>query len=512
MSRVRWGRGAGCRNPVLGVSARLLPVTLLALLALPLSASFGESARSVASAKTAHVVDHLNGRNISLGYRLDFTRSTRLRRATVAAAPSVNSRLRPFKLDFIYNRNPARPGTLQLTGFYLFPFYLGPELGPFGGCVQCAGSGHFGDSHWGSIAPFARKFGHTPSELGIPKQFVNHTYSSVAHGSIFMTSRTRFIQAAIGPFIGNFGVYGLNVGKQKLVKLRGGCIPAYLDWYASISAVNNFVLHHVSDLPTVPCNQAVPPGNHLAISAPAEFSSTGPVTGRITGHATGTQWLIVFQQPANKIKRNEPACLPNALAELGRTVVSFQRQVSGNFIDTFTTAPASSPGFLCAYLQLGGRLLQGNQPWPDGRVSATAVRPFYAGDSLSISGATSASPGQQVSETVTGRASTRQMLYVFAPFSPCASSAQAEYAQDPHDLSVAKGPGAFSYGVTITIASRPPPTVHFCAYLQNGAPVNGMPTGLTIRAASQTISIVGAAADRGASAFGRLSPNRLAAR
>ena len=117
-----------------------------------------------------------------------------------------------------------------------------------------------------------------------------------------------------------------------------------------------------------------------------------------------------------------------------------------------------------------------------------------------------------MSETITGRASTRQFLYVFAPFSPCAPTAQAEYAQDPHDLSTAKGPGAFSYGVTVTIASQTPPTVHFCAYLQSGAPVKGVPTGLTIRAASQTISIVGAAADRGGSASGRLSANGLAPR
>ncbi len=508
MSRQRWGTRAACRVRTFRGALRwagLLPVTLIALLGLPLTAA----ARPSASTKAAHVADHLDGRGISIGYRLDFTRAASLRRASVAAAPSVNARLRPFKVDFIYNRNPARPGTLQLTGFYLFPFFLGAELGPFGGCVQCEGSGTFGNAHWGSIAPFARRFGHSPSQLGIPAQFVNHTYSELVHGQKLITSRTRFIQAAIGPFIGNFGVYGLDVNKGTLVKLRGGCVPAYLDWYATLNAVNDFVLHHVGNLPTVPCNQALPPNNHLTISAPTEFSSTAPVTGRITGHATGSQWLIAFQQPANKIKRNEPACLPNALAELGRTVVSFQRQVNGNFVDTFTTAPASSPGFLCAYLQVGGRLVIGNQPWPDGRVTATAVRPFYAGDSLSISGATAASPGQQVSETVTGVASTRQMLYVFSPFTPCAPSAQAEYAQDPQDLAVAKGPGGFSYGVTITIASQPPPTVHFCAYLQNGAPLHGVPTGLTIRAASQTISIAGAAADRGASAFGRLSPNRL---
>ena len=379
MSRQRWGLRAACRIRARSAALRwagLLLVTLVALLGLPLTASFGESARSNASTKVAHVADHLAGRNISLGYRLDFTRATRLRRATVAAAPSVNARLRPFKLDFIYNRNPARPGTLQLTGFYLFPFYLGPELGPFGGCVQCAGSGHFGDPHWGSIAPFARRFGHSPSELGIPKQFVNHTYSSVAHGAIFMTSRTRFIMAAIGPFIGNFGVYGLNVKNEKLVKLRGGCIPAYLDWYVSVSAVTNFVLHHVGDLPTVPCNQGVPPGDHVGISAPTELSSTGPVNGTITGHATGTQWLTYLQQPASKIKKGEPPCLPNVLAELGRTTLSFERQVSGDFVVPFRTGAASSPGFMCAYLQLGGRLFYGGTQWPDGRVSATAVRPF----------------------------------------------------------------------------------------------------------------------------------------
>ena len=135
----RWGIAAACRvrvrSTALG-SAALLPVTLIALLSLPLTASLGESKRAVSSAPVAQMATHGNAPDISGGQRLDFSPAASWRRAAVASAPSVNSRLRPFKVDFIYNRNPARPGTLQLTGFYLFPFFPGFEVGPFGGCAM----------------------------------------------------------------------------------------------------------------------------------------------------------------------------------------------------------------------------------------------------------------------------------------------------------------------------------------------------------------------------------------
>ncbi len=418
-----------------------------------------------------------------------------------ALAADVNSLIPDFKVEFGYNIIGGRivntptgqtiiGGKLQLTALYLFPFFTGFEFGPYGGCTKCAGHGSF-------------------ARAVIKKtQFSPHTYFDKVIGKRIMTKRTRIAEAVVSPdHIGRFRVYGLNTNPAHPhpVELATGCTPA------NLNLSSNVVLFGLQELPTVPCKQPVPPGS-LSINTPIELSGTTRLQASITGHAGGTQWLIIFQ--TNKIYAPGHPCGPDALAEeLRAGKNSLSGQVRGAFDIGFQTGAQTKPGYFCAYLQVGGRVtVADGAKLPSGRVSATAVRPFYAGDSMSISGATSASPGQQVSETVSGTASIRAVLYVFAPNSPCAGSAQAEFALDPHDLAVAKGPGAYSYGVAITIAAQPPPTVYVCTYLQNGAPADGVPTGLTIRAASQPISIVGAAADPGGSAFGRLSPVRLRVR
>jgi hypothetical protein len=82
-----------------------------------------------------------------------------------------------------------------------------------------------------------------------------------------------------------------------------------------------------------------------------------------------------------------------------------------------------------------------------------------------------------------------EQLYVFAPNSPCATTAQAEYGVDPQDFTTAEAAGAFNTPVTITISATPPPVQYICAYMQYGAPSNGVPTGPTLAANSTAITI-----------------------
>ena len=421
---------------------------------------------------------------------IDFNREASLTQA--AGATRVNSVLPRFTLKFIYDR--AAPGKLRLKGYYLWPFDPeNYEWGPFGGCVGCPGRGHFADPHSGSIVPFAHRFGHTPSQLGIPPKFINHTYSEVAHGKILMARNTRFIEATIGPKIGRYGIFGLNVNGRKLVTLRGGCIPAYLDWYASGQAIASFLLDHVRDLPTVPCHQTVPADDHIGVYTPLELSSHGPTDGVITGHATGSQWMIAFQVPANTIKRNQPACWDDALAELGRNAPSFQQRVSGNFYVRFRTLQASSPGFMCVYLQEGGRLYNGKYPWPDGRVTASASSRFLAGDSVRIAAPASVPAGQSFTTTFTGNASSsNEELYVFVPATPCASTAQAEFATDPYDGAVDVRRGGFTHSVRWNPPASSGATYYVCAYLQYGKARGPSPVGATLAAATSVFSTSGA--------------------
>jgi hypothetical protein len=371
-----------------------------------------------------------------------------------AHAAGINSVVPVFYIRFGYN--VLGPGRLELLWLKISPFYKAFETWA-GGCTKCGGPGNFGS---------ARIRGHTWEE-------------KVVGGKVFMTSSTRIAQSVTSPNeIGRFKVYGLSLsGTPAPVVLASGCTPANL-------FLTNSEVFHWRTLPTVPCTAKVPRNDHLTVRTPAELSSTSSEQGTISGHATGEQWLIAFEAQHYK------SCAPNAFAEDLITNTFFEQRVRGNFLVNFQTAPATTPGYICAYLQKGGRIrVTSGAELPYGRVSAAANWAFLAGDTVSISAPPSASPGQSVSVTATGTASVNEQLYLFSPFSPCAGTAQAEYGEDPDNFTTAETAGPFSTTATLTISPNAPPTVYVCAYLQLGAPSNGVPTGPTLATASQTISV-----------------------
>ena len=213
--------------------------------------------------------------------------------------------LQRFTVRFLYNPIRGKRGILRLTGFYVYPFYRNTDVyaGPWSRC-GCLGRGQFADQRYGSIAPFAHRFHYSPHQLGVPPQFVDHTFSTVVHGKFFMTRHTKFIVAVIGREIGRFGVFGVNVKRKKLVPLengsKNGCIPAYWAWYVSPKEIQKFLATQVNRLPTVPCSQAIPSGNRVAVATPFELSSSRPVNGLISGYATSAQWLIAFRSPRTR--------------------------------------------------------------------------------------------------------------------------------------------------------------------------------------------------------------------
>lgn len=495
-------------------------LTLTALIAWPLSLAFAEPARSGRSMRTANHAAPANpvGRQEIRGASelpppaRPFAHAGSAR----AHAANVNSVLPKFDLNFIYGTRitgpptarpgqtlRAPPGNILLQGVYLFPFYPSNES-IFGGCSGCTGTGHFLPSHVGSINGFARAFHHKASDFRcsrtkhfvgcIPPPFLDNTYSSVVRGKRIIGPKTRFIEATLGAEIGRFSVYGLDVKNHKLHSVKQGCTPAYLDLGVKVPVVTRFLLTHVNDLPTVPCRQRIPPGSRVAIrNLPLEFSSNSSVHGQIRVHASTSEWAIAFQEPASSIGRGQPACLPNALAEVSRTTVLSELHVHpGTTTINYSSAPARSPGFTCVYLQVGGRLNHPGVklPLPDGRVVATTSQVFLAGDTVRISAPTTAARGQTVQFRVTGSASINQELYVFAPYSACAGSAQDEYRADTHVFTKALKRGSFNVPITLKVPQNAPPTVNLCAYLQTGRPTaGGAPNGSTTAVDSAEISI-----------------------
>jgi hypothetical protein len=122
---------------------------------------------------------------------------------------------------------------------------------------------------------------------------------------------------------------------------------------------------------------------------------------------------------------------------------------------------------------------------PDGRISLLWSHPFFAGDAVSISGPTTASVNSRVASTFSGNASTGEELYDFASFTPCASTAQAEFKNYSGIYEVPVR-GGFSKTVNSVPLTR---STYICAYLQVGAPAGKRPTGPTLATASQLITV-----------------------
>jgi hypothetical protein len=392
---------------------------------------------STALAGELRMVHHAAART----HRAHEYRIVKQSREPVAHAAGINTIVPVFKLYFGYN--VAGFGRLQLTKFLLRPFYSSFEAAPSGGCLHCDGQGKFGDT---------KITGHTLTE-------------KVVHGKRFMTARTQFIQSVTSPGeIGFFKVYGVNVNLASPgpYVLASGCTPANL-------ALSNDEVFKWRTLPRVPCHESLPQGTHVAINVPIELSTTAGLQGTVTGHAGSSEWLIAFESEKPFDAQRGVACAPNALAEGLLTQTFFKVKVHGDFHIDFTTAPAKTPGFQCAYLQTGGLVrVTGGTKYPDGRVTASGNQAFFAGDTVAVTGPTSSPLNTQASITVTGTASVPEEVYVFAPYSPCQPDAQLEYVQDPAEYAVPVAQGPFSVPVSVTVGMPPPgvTTIYECAYLQ----------------------------------------------
>jgi hypothetical protein len=491
------GRGAACRMRELSTRPRIaaLLLTTAALLVWPLSLAFARPARSSEFTAIARAVGHRARANSVGGHGHEIGNATTMAPAAGplahAARANVNSVLPRFKLNFIFGTKitgpPTAPpgrtfhaarGTILLQGIYLFPAYGGEGI--LGGCSACTGGGHFLPAHRGSIAPFAKAFHHKASAFRcspgsrfagcIPPQFMNHTFSDVVRGKRIMGSKTRFVEAALGAEIGRFAVYGVDVARHKPRSLQSGCTPAYLDAGVSSSVITDFLLKHVKDLPTVPCRQRVPPGSRLAINLPHEFSSTSGVRGEIKLHASTPEWEIAFQEPASSIKRGEPNCLPNALAEVSRTTVFSEKHVrAGETNISYTSAPARRPGFTCVYLQVGGRVDHPSvtEPLPDGRVAATASRPFVV-DTIGVVAPHHVNPGgPKFDIAVKGYASAPDWVYLWVQGSPCRATPAAEHQAFTGHVwhGVTGSYDELTHGWQASSAG----TSYICAYLSKGS-------------------------------------------
>jgi hypothetical protein len=110
---------------------------------------------------------------------------------------------------------------------------------------------------------------------------------------------------------------------------------------------------------------------------------------------------------------------------------------------------------------------------PIGRVTARAMQPYYAGDSLTVQQPITATPGQPFQFLVSGHVSTsHETLYVFTATEPCLHSAQEEAKAAL--ASTALSPGAAEYLLrpgpyNATTTSNPlTANGYICAYLQGG--------------------------------------------
>jgi hypothetical protein len=362
---------------------------------------------------------------------------------------NANSVVPAFELGFSYSQ--VRVGQLKLKAILIRP--VSADEFVKGGCTACTGSGRF-----------------------LPYTIRGHLFQESAKGPIFMTRRTKIAEALIRPGeIGRFKVYGVSVGSlTTTVLLAHGCIAAdAIPVAGGTSTALLDALLHPQTLPQVPCSGNPTGDNVTFFRPPFELSATQPAIGGFSGHAGGPRWLSVFQ--------GRKPCAPDPLAEATGTPNHVFWHISGDFRKGFTTATDTKPGFFCAYLQSGGTFGR----IPDGRLGLMWSAPYYAGDTIAISGQSTAAANQTAVDTFAGHASVREQFWSFDSFTPCAGTAQGEFPT-AFGLSNSSVKGNFSIAVTSVPLSR---SVFRCGYLQVGAPSHGKPTGPTVAKASLAITV-----------------------
>jgi hypothetical protein len=360
----------------------------------------------------------------------------------LASVASINPVVHPFEFFLIFH--PLTVDSLALKGFEIKPFFP-HQAAPLGGCVHCTGHGTF---------PSLKLKGHTLTET--------------VKGLRILTVNTRFPQAIVRRGeIGRFKEFGIALNPVRPVVRAQGCLGAD-------TGLTNENLLSGQALPLVPCTADNPTDTTTHVDTPIELSKTVQQHGKVSGNAKGSRWLSVFKVHA--------ACGLDAQATSrirGESHAIWH--VRGQFSKGFTTGLDTKPGHFCAYLQTGGR-------WkgiPDGRISQRGDFPFLAGDSISITGASTGVAGQPVANTLSGFASTTEYLWTFDSNSPCLATAVAEYTPSI-GFGVTKVSGLFSEAInSVPLAT----SAYRCAYLQLGAPKDDKPTGQTLATASVLITV-----------------------
>jgi len=381
----------------------------------------------------------------------------------IAHIADVNTVVPAFELGFSYSQ--VKVGKLKLQEVLIKPVDPGESVK--GGCSQCTGSGSF-----------------------LPYTIKNRLFTEGTRGNIFLSGKTKIVEALVRPGqIGRFKLYGVSIGPPtQPALLAQGCLPADIIALAggTTSGVLNALLHPKT-LPRVSCSaSANPRGDNVTFFRPPfELSATQHFTGEFKGFANGSRWLTAWEG-------HQTNCGPDPLAEARRGFQHVIWPVHGKFDVVFNTALVSRAGFFCAYLQNGGTF----DGLPDGRVGITWSVPYYAGDTVTIGGPTSAAVGSTIQNTFSGQASAPtgrglppEELWVFDSTSPCAATAGAEFGPS-FGLSNTAVNGNFSVQVTSVKLTQ---SGFRCAYLNVGAPTkkNGLPTptGPTLASASLPITV-----------------------
>jgi hypothetical protein len=373
----------------------------------------------------------------------------------LAVTANVNSTIPAFTFFLVFH--PVSSSKVDLKAFQIQPFSPRHDLSPTGGCRFCTGKGHF-------LTPHVRG-----SKL-----------TEKVKGNIYLTARTRFSEAVQRPGeIGRYKQLGVSFfPSPRPFLVSSGCL-------AADALLGNTALLHPHGLPVVPCKQSVPfdSTKNFVFSAPAELSPTTAQDASISGSVSGKRWLALY--------KDHSKCGADSQAEVGshRAPGLVWHLKRGHFDVGFKSGTDTTPGYYCVYVQTGGK-------WhgaPDGRVTITGVFRYYAGDTLSITGANSvAAPGDTVTNTFAGNASTSETLWTFDAYQPCATTPLAEYTPA---IGFGDTPVSGAYSQSINSVPLPNPgTVYRCAYLQLGSPsgsgVNAMPTTApTLASASYTVTV-----------------------
>jgi hypothetical protein len=393
-------------------------------------------------------VTRLDARPSVTSFAADASAGGTLRAGTTVKG--VNAVIPEFKVAFVYPPQRHGRSAAQVVKVLIRP--ATPGATPIGGCVGCTGKGRFTEA--------TRR---------------GNVLVSRVKGRLGFGRRTRLVIGYIrGDGIGRFRSYGVSLHPPHLVLVKQGCLAAGTislgNGKTSTSLLSDLL--NPKSLPQVPCSSHVPGADAGEISAPWEQSTSTPQTGQVTGKVSGRRWLTIFQ--------SHRRCAANPLEESSSGFSPQVFAVHGSFHQNFSTGTDTRRGYFCAYLQIGGRF----HNVPTGRVTAAAQRPYYGGDSFTLSAPPQVLGGQVLASTVTGVAAVTEQVWVFASNSACAPTAQAEAAHKfASTTKVVKGTYSVSFSVGTLSQSA-----NVCAYVQSQRSKT-KPAGQTLFATGSSVAL-----------------------